>query len=243
MLSFRVLMRAALRIEEAYRVALQAESAQLLHLKGLARCVSELHRIARRLQLARRHHLHLTGAVLNGSFHMELSALAQEANRLGTARVLAYRIPRLRDIFLDLKHLQSEFEDMRIDWDAEALVSVTPPIELEDVSLGRFAIELHWNRLARFDSGCFDLVAQDPQPAESNESVTHPHVRDASLCPGDADRSLQRALEQGRLADAFLIFSSCATGGPTEVGGFGISSADARFTSRISTLSASTVTV
>jgi hypothetical protein len=142
---------------------------------------------------------------------MQLSALSQEANQLGNGRALTHRIPRLRDILLDLGHLQSEFEELRVDWDAETLVAVTPPIELEDVYLGRFAIELHWNRLGRFDSGCFDIVAQDPQPAEANDSVAHPHVRDESLCPGDADRSLQRALEQGRLADAFLMVRSVLT--------------------------------
>jgi hypothetical protein len=204
-------MRAALRIEEAYRVALQAESAQLVKLKGLTRCISELHRTTRRIHLARRHNLQLAGAMLSGDFQMQLSALGQEANQLGNGRALAYRVPRLRDIFLDLEHLQSEFEEVRVDWDAEALVAVTPPIELEDVYLGRFAIELHWNRLARFASGCFDIVALDPQPAEANESVTHPHVRDSSLCPGDADSSLRRALEQGRVADAFLMVRSVLT--------------------------------
>src|SRR5262249_50731533 len=90
------------------------------------------------------------------------------------------------------------------------LLSVTTePITLEGVELGPFAIQLYWKRLAH-DPGsrCFDICALEPNPAAGNDRVTHPHVKDSKLCAGEATLPIQKALEQGRLADAFILIRS-----------------------------------
>jgi hypothetical protein len=89
------------------------------------------------------------------------------------------------------------------------IVARTPAIELEDVYLGPFAIELHVDRLAGSPaSHCFDIVALEPNPASCNESVTHPHVQDKALCAGDAAVPISQALKQGRIADGFCLVRS-----------------------------------
>jgi hypothetical protein len=50
-----------------------------------------------------------------------------------------------------------------------------------------------------------EVIADEPNTAELNTEVTHPHVRNGELCSGDAQYALQKALQQGRLAEAFLL--------------------------------------
>ena len=105
-----------------------------------------------------------------------------------------------------------EFEEVQIDWDERFVGATTEPITLERVYLGAFAIRLHWERLARrLDAQCFDVVALDPNPAATDDRVTHPHVKDKTLCAGDATMPLKKALEQGRLADAFCLVRGVLT--------------------------------
>jgi hypothetical protein len=52
------------------------------------------------------------------------------------------------------------------------------------------------------------VVALEPFPAESDNRVTHPHVKGQRLCAGDAETALRLAFEQGRLADAFCLARS-----------------------------------
>jgi hypothetical protein len=52
------------------------------------------------------------------------------------------------------------------------------------------------------------VVALDSNSARRNEDVTHPHVRSRQLCAGEATLPLQKALEQGRLTDAFHLIRS-----------------------------------
>jgi hypothetical protein len=54
-------------------------------------------------------------------------------------------------------------------------------------------------------SGSFEVVALEPNPPAGREDVTHPHVRDGSLCAGDATAPLNKAVAEGRLVDAFLL--------------------------------------
>jgi hypothetical protein len=61
------------------------------------------------------------------------------------------------------------------------------------------------------DTYCFDVVALDPNPAATNNLVTHPHVKDDTLCAGNAVKPLHLALDQGRLADAFCLIRSVLT--------------------------------
>ena len=54
----------------------------------------------------------------------------------------------------------------------------------------------------------FTVVAVTPNPSYANDNVTHPHVKNNKLCAGEAATPLKRALEQGRLADAFSLIRS-----------------------------------
>jgi hypothetical protein len=68
---------------------------------------------------------------------------------------------------------------------------------------------LHLDRLVRqANATAFEIVALTPNPPDCSEDVTHPHVRDGQLCAGEATDPIARALEQGRIADAFLAVRS-----------------------------------
>jgi len=86
--------------------------------------------------------------------------------------------------------------------------ATTEAIALRGVELGPFAIELHWE--ARCEPGSrFEIVALEPNPAAGGKgAVTHPHVRDRHLCAGDAAAPIRRALDDGRIADAFVLVRS-----------------------------------
>jgi hypothetical protein len=117
--------------------------------------------------------------------------------------------PTLRLIVEELKQLQEEFEEVQFAPKDGLIIAQTDAIELEDVALGPFAIELHVKRLARdASSACFDCVALEPNPASSNEDVTHPHVQSKGLCAGDAAAPINQALRQGRISDAFCMVRS-----------------------------------
>jgi hypothetical protein len=112
--------------------------------------------------------------------------------------------------FLDeLRQIADDFADFWIDWRKKAIRAATEPITFRDIDLGPFAIQFHWERLLHQpDVSCFDIVALDPHPAAANSRVTHPHVKDRLLCAGDASVPIRKALEQGRLADAFCLVRS-----------------------------------
>jgi hypothetical protein len=116
------------------------------------------------------------------------------------------------DILAELRQLQDEFEQVRFDLVGQTLSAVTDPIELEDIYLGPFEIVLDLRRLgeSRHD-GVYHIVAIDPHPAGSNDSVTHPHVSGEHLCEGDAGAAIGAALANGRIADFFIVARSVLT--------------------------------
>jgi len=120
--------------------------------------------------------------------------------------------PSIATLFAELQQLQDEFDGLQIDWKAKTIGVTTEPITLKDVKLGAFAIQFRWERLlSHRDILCFDIVALNPNPASANDLVTHPHVKDQTLCAGEAAAPLRKALQQGRLADAFSLIRSVLT--------------------------------
>jgi hypothetical protein len=118
-------------------------------------------------------------------------------------------IPSLWDLFLELQHVHAEFDKVTADHKKKYLAVQTDAIVLKGTYLGRFSLHLRWPRLVdRAGAECFDIVALDPHPSSLNEDVTHPHVKDQTLCAGDATMPLEKALEQGRLTDAFQLVRS-----------------------------------
>jgi len=118
-------------------------------------------------------------------------------------------VPSLRDLYGEIVQLGREFDGTSWSRSSRRLSVTTEPIELHGVYLGEFEIVLDIDRLPReCGSDTFIVRALDPHPAASNRGVTHPHVSDESICPGDASAAIRAALCHGRICDAFLMMRS-----------------------------------
>jgi hypothetical protein len=124
-------------------------------------------------------------------------------------RVLRPRSPlfiqRTRDIFRDLVALTDEFEGVSIDGPSRTVAVTTEAIVLEDINLGPFKIELHWDRIG--DRRTYRVIALNPNPAGESSDTTHPHVKGEQLCEGDGRQAIESALRAGRLLDFFQLVS------------------------------------
>jgi len=171
----------------------------------------DFERARRLLDKARRYKLELIVPQLHEQRLHRLKDVQDAALRL--ARQWEHRpaaAPGVAFLVAELEGLQEEFGELQLDWESKLLSVTTEPITLEEIGLGSFAIQLPWQRLASYrDSRCFDIVALDPNPAVLSDSVTHPHVKNLALCPGEAAVPLQRALEEGRLGRCLLADSQC----------------------------------
>ena len=107
------------------------------------------------------------------------------------------------EIYRDLVALGEEFEGLECDFGKHEVCVTTVPIVLEGYYLGPFQIRLDWRQLQA--TSAYRVVAMEPHPAESNDSVTHPHVSEERVCEGDGRRAIRTALDEGRLADFFMI--------------------------------------
>jgi hypothetical protein len=134
-----------------------------------------------------------------------------EAQKLVSDRPLETHVS-LRDIVSELTQLTEEFGK----WDykgREGTLSVTTePVELEGTYLGPFEIRLHLDAIAELRRRPpYTVLALDPHPASSNDAITHPHVRDETLCEGEASAAIRAALQEGRICDLFLLVRSVLT--------------------------------
>jgi hypothetical protein len=117
--------------------------------------------------------------------------------------------PTLRQVYEELIQTEQEFDDVEYRRSEGKLVSTTAPIVLEDIRLGRFEIQLVLDRLGTPDPhDALRIAALEPNPASSDERVTHPHVSNEQLCAGDASAPLRAALISGRICDVFLLARS-----------------------------------
>ncbi len=134
-----------------------------------------------------------------------------ECELVATRRTLAKMATEptsCRRTFDELRQLTDEFEQVDFKRSGGTLLVRTEPIVLEGISLGRFEIRLETNPPQGNALPALRIVALDPNPASADSSVTHPHVRAEQLCAGDATSPIQRAFDEGRLADLFLIVRS-----------------------------------
>jgi len=164
--------------------------------------------IQRRLRRALAQDWQLAARRLDRDFNAQLNSLLDQIRQIVNDRSTrpAKHIPTVHDIHQDILSLKAEFEAVTWDIRQRTLSVTTADVVLRNIDLGRFEIELDWRELP--DASAFRVIALDPNPADSNDQVTHPHVESESLCVGDARLSLQHALEQGRIADFFLIVNS-----------------------------------
>ena len=117
--------------------------------------------------------------------------------------------PTLGDIVGEMRQLQDEFDQVKFDPKRHTLSATTDPIELEEIFLGEFEIRLDLFQLEDTRHGAiYRVIAVDPHPAASNDSVTHPHVSDEHLCEGDAGAAIGAALATGRICDLFMLVRS-----------------------------------
>ena len=137
----------------------------------------------------------------------ELSTLVVELQK-GIASLHA-KVLASREILGELQQLQREFGEVKYEPKPEILSVTTDPIELEGIYLGPFEIQLHLPSLVDPERGepC-RVVALDPNPSAKNGSVTHPHVSDERLCPGEARTAISAALTGGRICDFFMLVQS-----------------------------------
>ncbi len=138
-----------------------------------------------------------------------LAALAEMKDWIvGCRGVLNPRIERpgdssVGDIYRDLVSLRDEFPEVAVEFSDSSVSVTTEPIVLEDIYLGPFEIKLSWANAG--DSLGYEVLARDPHPPTTAEDVTHPHIESDHLCEGDGSMPIRQALQQGRLADFFLI--------------------------------------
>ena len=110
-------------------------------------------------------------------------------------------MPKLSMLVEELDQVQQEFGSIDFDKAENTLSVVTDPITLEDVSLGPFRIQLELDELSElYKDRPYRVIALNPNPAATDEEVTHPHVSGEKLCEGDGCVAIRSALEQGRLS-------------------------------------------
>jgi len=112
------------------------------------------------------------------------------------------------ELYAELLALEEEFGEVKLDLRAQSISVITEPIELEGVYLGPFEICLDYGNQNTDGSLHYRVIAREPNPAITNDSVTHPHVQSEVVCEGEGQMVIHRSLEQGRLFDFFTMVAS-----------------------------------
>lgn len=174
---------------------------------------NEINRIRDRIRLATRYHLELTLPRLQDDLGGRLADLGIQLEQLRAEhKSCSDTPPNLVEWIREVRQLEDEFGAVEVRWADQILRVVTEAIILREVHLGPFAIEFGWEP-SRCSRGIrsFDVIALEPNPAAGREDVVHPHVEGQRLCGGDATEPVREAIEDGRLADAFLLIRSVLT--------------------------------
>jgi hypothetical protein len=163
-----------------------------------------------KLAICRQRGWNLAGQQLLQDLRYTVQELGAEATRSErVVRGQAEPAPALGQLYEELIQTEQEFDDVEYRRSEGVLVVTTGPIVLEDIRLGRFEIQLVLDRLGTPDHhDTLRIVALEPNPASSDERVTHPHVSSDGLCAGDASAALRTALISGRICDVFLLARS-----------------------------------
>ena len=210
----RQLIRMALSIRDRLG-CLQRQYWQLTQnrLFGLDQSIQRLGTIRRKLTLCDIHDWY--GAArrlleqvesISRDIPLHLQDITRDLPRLNRA------VPSLGDIYRDLQQIHTEFGDLLYQAEGDLLCVHTESIELSDVYLGEFEIQLKLDTLAEAQHGqVFKIIALDPHPASTDGGVTHPHVNDENPCLGEAVTPIHTALADGRICDALLLMRSVLT--------------------------------
>jgi len=209
----KVMIRIATLLQKQWQLGLQRQKEAEVPLSSVFRpYLKRLRKAENLLNLARHHGLRLIEPLLEEKVICQVRNLRITLQDYETIQFTDRHQFHLRDFYQDLVQLELEFAELRIDWDESLLIVETETIILEDVELGHFSIRLNWKQWAQEHSvACLRIVAEEPNTAELSHEISHPHVRDGELCAGEAQSALNKALEEGRLAEAFLIVRSVLT--------------------------------
>jgi hypothetical protein len=119
------------------------------------------------------------------------------------------KTPKLSLLVEELDQVREEFGNVDFDKGENTISVVTDPITLDDVALGPFRIQLELGKLSElYKDRPYRVIALNPNPAATDEEVTHPHVSSERLCEGDGCVAIRASLEQGRLSDFFTMVGS-----------------------------------
>jgi hypothetical protein len=194
------------RLNEGYAIGF---SENLLHRLSLLTCQQQRMTLLQgRLQRCTDHSFHLAREKILEELRWATGDLLNELSHFNDLlRQRPATLPGYREVWNDLKQLEVEFGSMQQEgWDLRVQ---TDPITLEDIELGAFQITLRLDCLHHRDLGSvLRAKAMEPNPASSDESITHPHVSGESICTGEATAPIHSALRQGRLCDVFLLVRS-----------------------------------
>ncbi|MFT3879661.1 MAG: hypothetical protein QM703_08375 [Gemmatales bacterium] len=161
-----------------------------------------------RCQLADKHGLLLCQPELKQDLQRALRNLAQQTSTLDDFyEVVHHEDLTFRHWFEEVEQLYAEFNGVTFQPEEGKLRVETPIITLGDICLGAFAIDFR-KKSTSISIHDFQIVALQPEPANTEPSVFHPHVKDGELCAGDAKVPIRLALESGRLTDAYLMILS-----------------------------------
>lgn len=161
-----------------------------------------------RCQLAEKHALKLCLPGLRQDLLHALRNLSEQISSL-RSHYDVYQSEELsyRHLYEEVEQLHEEFGRVTLTPNKGTLRVETPVITLGKICLGAFAIDFKKEGQG-FSMERFEIVALQPEPAQSDSSITHPHVKEGELCAGDAKVPIRKALESGRIADAFLLIQS-----------------------------------
>ncbi len=118
------------------------------------------------------------------------------------------QISSVGEIYAELLAIEEEFGELQLDLRAQSISVITERIELEGVYLGPFEICLDYGNQNTDGSLHYRVIARDPNPAITNDSVTHPHVQSEVVCEGEGRLAIRWSLEKGRLFDFFTMVAS-----------------------------------
>ncbi|MBA7577970.1 hypothetical protein ES708_19826 [subsurface metagenome] len=169
-----------------------------------------LHSAKRRLACCHNRHWHTATEKIMSSVSSLLADIPNYLYQPEQAIKLSnIPLPSLKEVYCDLLQADEEFGGLMYHTEGDLLTVTTEPIELDGVYLGPFEIQLHIPSVAEMRcNSIYRIVALEPHPATSNDSVTHPHVSDERLCAGDAEAAINAALSSGRICDFFQLVSS-----------------------------------
>ena len=209
-LTGRDLVKIAGMIHENLRLRQAVERRELeKQIDLLFRSIDSLRSVRRKLQRCRELRFLGAAATLQEQLAHTLRQLPYGLTEIEKAQqAIRGKLPRLGDIYLELKQTQEEFCQLRYDHGQVTIGVTTDPIELEGIYLGEFEICLHIAALSDTRETPYSIHALDPHPAASNEVVTHPHVSDGRMCAGDATATIRNALASGRVFDFFCLARS-----------------------------------